>query len=159
MINQAFERLTGGTNADPPQPVSAVVLILRALWEYLHIHGLGRLLAKPLKMLLALRNILLVSLWYMGLSFLRLIGASRLSATERSPLSMRCCSRQQYTLPIFCRHFAYPHPAKQAVLAPLSCRSAVFLCGCGSLSAVSWTSGKRVCCINMLVAPCLWTAM
>jgi hypothetical protein len=37
------------------------VLLLRGLWEYLHTHGLGRLLAKPLKLLLALRSVLLVS--------------------------------------------------------------------------------------------------
>jgi uncharacterized membrane protein YgcG len=62
VINMAFELLLGGSGESPGRPVSAVVLLMRALWEYLHCHGLGSLLAKPLKMMLALRSTLLVRL-------------------------------------------------------------------------------------------------
>jgi len=60
VINMAFELLLGGTSGSPGRPVTAVVLLMRALWENLHRCGLGSLLAKPLKMLHALRNTLLV---------------------------------------------------------------------------------------------------
>lgn len=59
MINDAFDLLLG-SDGTPGRPLSAVVLLLRGLWEYLHHHGLGRLLAKPFKLLLALRSVLLV---------------------------------------------------------------------------------------------------
>lgn len=61
VINDAFDLLVG-SDSTPGRPLSAVVLLLRGLWEYLHHHGLGRLLAKPFKLLLALRNVLLVGL-------------------------------------------------------------------------------------------------
>lgn len=60
VINAAFDLLIGG-GGSPGKPLSALVLLLRATWEYLHTHGLGRLLAKPLKLLHAVRNVLLVS--------------------------------------------------------------------------------------------------
>jgi hypothetical protein len=59
VINDAFDLLVG-SDSTPGRPLSAVVLLLRGLWEYLHYHGLGRLLAKPFKLLLALRSVLLV---------------------------------------------------------------------------------------------------
>jgi hypothetical protein len=61
VINDAFDLLVG-CDGSQGRPLSALVLLLRGLWEYLHHHGLGRLLAKPLKLLLALRSVMLVSL-------------------------------------------------------------------------------------------------
>lgn len=60
VVNLAFELLLGGAAGAPGRPLPALVLLLRGLWEYLHVHGLGRLLAKPLKAMHALRNVLLV---------------------------------------------------------------------------------------------------
>jgi hypothetical protein len=60
VVNLAFELLLGGASGAAGRPLSSLVLLLRALWEYLHCHGLGRLLAKPLKAMHALRNVLLV---------------------------------------------------------------------------------------------------
>lgn len=59
VINDAFDLLVG-SDSSPGRPLSALVLLLRSLWEYMHHHGLGRLLAKPLKLLLALRSVMLV---------------------------------------------------------------------------------------------------
>jgi hypothetical protein len=60
VVNLAFELLIGGASGATGRPLSSLVLLLRGLWEYLTCHGLGRLLAKPLKAMHALRNMLLV---------------------------------------------------------------------------------------------------
>jgi hypothetical protein len=60
VVNVAFELLLGGVSGAAGRPLCSLVLLLRALWDYLHCHGLGRLLAKPLKAMHALRNTLLV---------------------------------------------------------------------------------------------------
>lgn len=89
VINTAFELLTGsaatpeagsGAPADAalggvqrwsssppargpgdPDPLAAVVVLMRGLWEYMHVHALCRKLSKPFKMACALRNVLLVA--------------------------------------------------------------------------------------------------
>jgi hypothetical protein len=42
-------------------PLGAIVALVRALWEYLHVHSMYRKLAKPFKVACALRNVLLLS--------------------------------------------------------------------------------------------------
>jgi hypothetical protein len=81
VINSAFELLTGSPvtaapepagraggaapRASPPpageDPLGAVVALCRALWEVMHVHALGRRLAKPFKVACALRNVLLLA--------------------------------------------------------------------------------------------------
>ena len=81
MINTAFETLLGAPPLPPGEaggaggpslpaptephgdtdPLGAAVTLMRALWTYMHEHGLCRKLAKPFKMACALRNLLLVS--------------------------------------------------------------------------------------------------
>ncbi|KIZ02404.1 hypothetical protein MNEG_5559 [Monoraphidium neglectum] len=43
-----------------PDPLGAVVALVRALWEYMHVHALCRKLSKPFKVACALRNVLLL---------------------------------------------------------------------------------------------------
>jgi hypothetical protein len=61
-VNAAFDLLLGGDGSGQPgRPLSALMLLLRGVWEYLHTFGIGRVLGKPLKLLHALRSVLLVS--------------------------------------------------------------------------------------------------
>lgn len=62
VINTAFQLLLPCDPPDtPPRPLQSVVLLCRALWEYMHDPSLGlcRMLSKPIKMMMALRNVLL----------------------------------------------------------------------------------------------------
>jgi hypothetical protein len=77
VINAAFQLLTGshqvgpaGTDASDAStpapsgledPLGAVLSLTRALWEVMHMHALCRKLAKPFKVVCALRNILLLA--------------------------------------------------------------------------------------------------
>ncbi|KAF6251842.1 hypothetical protein COO60DRAFT_580144 [Scenedesmus sp. NREL 46B-D3] len=94
VVNLGFELLLGGASGAPGRPLTSLVLLLRGLWEYLHCHGLARLLAKPLKAMHALRNTLLVSavpLW------MRRAAAAQLDSWERSLLWQHAASPLEVT--------------------------------------------------------------
>jgi hypothetical protein len=151
VINDAFDLLVG-SDSTPGRPLSSLVLLLRALWEYLHHHGLGRLLGKPLKLLLALRSVMLVRRAVVCCVCAFCVGGQ--PGVCAGIWTAGCLnSALEADVPVPPRPQPTSGPLILLLLLLLPSRLVCSPCGCARQCAASWSCGSEACCGSMRPHP------